>query len=168
MEKERLSRAGFIRLGAVAGAGATLAACGGGGGGAGEPAADEASPAGSEPGGKTSDAVESEGTQAAGAQGGEPIASEADVAVGSAVQFTDGDSGEDGVLVHLESGDFVAYSAVCTHQGCTVQYMDGDLLCPCHGSVFDPADGAAVKNGPANQPLPEIPVEVRDGGVFRA
>jgi Rieske Fe-S protein len=72
------------------------------------------------------------------------------------------------VLVHLESGDFVAYSAVCTHQGCTVAYKNEQLACPCHGSVFDPASGAEVVNGPAQSPLPEIPVEVRGGEVFRA
>jgi Rieske Fe-S protein len=72
------------------------------------------------------------------------------------------------MLVHLESGDFVAYSAVCTHQQCTVAYKNEQLACPCHGSVFDPASGAEVVNGPAQRPLPEIPVEVRDGEVFRA
>ena len=72
------------------------------------------------------------------------------------------------MLVHLESGDFVAYSALCTHQACTVVYQRGRLACPCHGSVFDPENGAEVVNGPAQSPLEEIPVEVRDGEVFRA
>ena len=72
------------------------------------------------------------------------------------------------MLVHLQSGDFVAYSAICTHQGCTVAYNNGQLACPCHGSVFDPAHGAAVVNGPAQRPLPQIPVAVRGGEVFRA
>lgn len=70
------------------------------------------------------------------------------------------------MLVHLENGDFAAYSAVCAHAGCTVAYNDGQLECPCHGSVFDAAKGAAVVTGPANGPLPEILVEVRDGQVF--
>jgi len=78
------------------------------------------------------------------------------------------DSGSPAVLVHLESGDFVAYSAVCTHQGCTVAYKNNKLACPCHGSVFDPVTGGEVVNGPAQRPLPEIPVEVRGGEVFRA
>ena len=46
------------------------------------------------------------------------IASESEVAPGSAVAFKE--SGNPAVLVHLDSGDFVAYSAVCTHQGCKV------------------------------------------------
>lgn len=87
---------------------------------------------------------------------------------GSALEFSDG--GDPAVLVHLENGDFVAYSAVCTHQGCDVAYNqdEGTLDCPCHGSVFDPANGASAESGPAGQPLPEIPVEVRDGAVVRA
>jgi arsenite oxidase small subunit len=94
------------------------------------------------------------------------IASESDVAPGSAVTFKD--AGSPAVLVHLDSGDFVAYSAVCTHQGCTVAYKNGQLACPCHGSVFDPSNGAAVIAGPASQPLPEIPVKVQGDDIVKA
>jgi Rieske Fe-S protein len=88
------------------------------------------------------------------------------VAPGSAVEFEE--SGSPAVLVHLDSGDFVAYSAICTHQQCTVAYQNGQLACPCHGSIFDPANGAAVVSGPAQRPLPEVPVEMQGGEVFRA
>jgi Rieske Fe-S protein len=101
-----------------------------------------------------------------GARGGQAIARTSEVAPGSAAKFED--SGSPAVLVHLNSGDFVAYSAVCTHQQCTVAYRGGQLACPCHGSIFDPANGAAVVSGPARRPLPEVPVEVRGGEVFRA
>lgn len=158
MAEERLSRARFIRLGAALGvgaAGASATACGGGrsaGGGEQAPPPEES-------------------TQATGelAGGGDQtaIASESDVPVDSAIEFT-GDSGQPAVLVHLDSGDFVAYSAICTHQQCKVAYRDGQLACPCHGSVFDPVNGAEVLSGPAPQPLAEIPVEVWDGQVFRA
>jgi arsenite oxidase small subunit len=94
------------------------------------------------------------------------IASESQVAPGSAYKFED--SGNPALLVHLENGDFVAYSAVCTHQGCKVAYQDGNLACPCHGSTFDPANGASVVTGPATRPLPEIPVKVEGGEVVRA
>ncbi len=47
-------------------------------------------------------------------------------------------------------------------------YKNAQLACPCHGSVFDPANGAEVVSGPAQIPLPEIPVEVRNGEVLRA
>jgi Rieske Fe-S protein len=82
------------------------------------------------------------------------------------MKFTN--DGQPAVLVHLESGDFVAYSAVCTHQQCTVAYQDGQLACPCHGSIFDPADSGAVVNGPAQEPLPDIPIQVQNGQVTKA
>jgi cytochrome b6-f complex iron-sulfur subunit len=155
---EKISRERFIRLGSALGVGAavaSLAACGGSG----------------SSGGKQDDSGESKkaGSSAAGGEaqsGGAAIARESEVAPGSAVEFKDG--GQDAVLVHLESGEFAAYSAVCTHQGCTVAYQKGQLACPCHGSVFDPANGAEVVTGPAQSPLPEIPVEVKGGQVLRA
>ena len=69
------------------------------------------------------------------------------------------------MLIHLQNGKIAAYSAVCTHQGCTVAYQDGQLACPCHGSVFDPSNGAVVY-GPAQAPLPKIPIKVQNGGIY--
>jgi cytochrome b6-f complex iron-sulfur subunit len=161
-----ISRERFIRLGAVLGVGAAgasvLAACGGGSGNGG-------SGNGGAAGGK-GDSSGSSGKKAGGgaekqASGGQALARASEVGPGSAAKFED--SGSPAVLVHLESGDFVAYSAVCTHQQCTVAYKNGQLACPCHGSIFDPANGAQVVNGPAQRPLPEIPVEVRGGEVVR-
>jgi nitrite reductase/ring-hydroxylating ferredoxin subunit len=145
-----ISRKTFVHLGATLGvsvAGASvLSACGGAGDGS---------------------ANDSNGGSGGGeAPAGQPIAASSEVESGSAKAFDDG--GNPALLVHLENGDFVAYSATCTHQGCEVAYRDGNLACPCHGSVFDPANGGEVINGPARQPLPEIPVEVRDGEVYRA
>jgi Rieske Fe-S protein len=111
----------------------------------------------------------SEGGRVAQIERGAVIVREADVAPGGAVEFTDEETSEPAILVHLESGDFRAYSAICTHRSCTVNYSSsGELACPCHGSVFDSANGAAVIEGPATRPLQEIPVEVRNGEVFRA
>ncbi len=62
-----------------------------------------------------------------------------------------------------EDGVF-AMSAVCTHLGCTVKYMDAqrEFHCPCHGSVFD-KDGTNIA-GPAPRPLPRLDASVaRDG-----
>jgi Rieske Fe-S protein len=167
LAEERLSRVKFIKLGAALGVGAAgaslVAACGGGGG---EKAGEGT--------GETPGAVEgakeaTEGTKGvAQVESGGAITQESEVEPGSALEFTDETTGQQAVLVHLESGDFAAYSAICTHRGCTVGYSDGNLACPCHGSVFDPANDGAVVNGPATQPLPEIPVEVRNGEVFRA
>ena len=98
---------------------------------------------------------------------GRGIARVSEVPLGSAIEFRDENSGERAVLVHLEDGQFVAYSVVCTHQGCVVLYRDGELVCPCHGSVFDPARGGAAVRGPAREPLQEVEVETEDGKVVR-
>jgi cytochrome b6-f complex iron-sulfur subunit len=166
--EERISRGRFLRLGTALGVGAAsasmLAACGGGGSGSGGSGSGGESGGGS--GGNAGGSTKSGGSKETQASGGQAIAKASAVAPGSAVEFKD--SGQPAVLVHLDSGDFVAYSAVCTHQGCTVAYRGGQLACPCHGSVFDPANGAAVVSGPAGRPLPEVPVEVSGGEVLRA
>jgi cytochrome b6-f complex iron-sulfur subunit len=98
---------------------------------------------------------------------GRPIAEVSEVPLGSAIEFRDDFSGERAVLVHLEGGQFAAYSVVCTHQGCPVSYRDGELICPCHGSVFDPARSGEVVRGPAQKPLQEIEVDAERGKVVR-
>jgi Rieske Fe-S protein len=80
-----------------------------------------------------------------------------------------------GVLVNDEivvtqptAGEWRGFSAVCTHQGCTVASVsDGTINCNCHGSKFSIADGSVV-NGPAQQPLAEQAVAVQDGWVVLA
>lgn len=71
-------------------------------------------------------------------------------------------AGDPAVIVRLADGSYVAFDAVCTHAGCTVQWDSADrvLLCPCHGAAFDPANGAAVLQGPTDQPLASIPIVV--------
>ena len=175
---EKISRERFIRLGTALGVGAacaSLVACGGGtgssGGGSGGGKSGGGDSEGGNYGGGNSGGGDSDGSSKKssggdGGAGGTAIASESEVAPGSAYKFKD--SGNPAFLVHLDNGNFVAYSAICTHQACTVAYKDGNLACPCHGSVFDPADGAAVVAGPAQRPLPEIPVKVEGGEVVRA
>jgi rieske iron-sulfur protein len=65
----------------------------------------------------------------------------------------------------------VAYSAVCTHEGCPVSMWHKEskmLVCACHGSRFDPADRARVVNGPAPRRLPILPLEAVGGVVVAA
>jgi ubiquinol-cytochrome c reductase iron-sulfur subunit len=65
----------------------------------------------------------------------------------------------------------VAYSKVCTHVGCPVALYEAQthhLLCPCHQSTFDIADGAKVIFGPASRPLPQLPITVDDEGYLVA
>jgi rieske iron-sulfur protein len=60
----------------------------------------------------------------------------------------------------------VAYSAICTHTGCDVSEWLREkrvLLCPCHFSTFDPADGARVAEGVAPRPLPALPLALDRG-----
>jgi Rieske Fe-S protein len=57
----------------------------------------------------------------------------------------------------------VAYSGVCTHQGCPVNMWSSDqgaLFCSCHGSMFDPRDAAQVVGGPAPRPLPSLALKI--------
>ncbi len=59
----------------------------------------------------------------------------------------------------------VAYSAVCTHQGCDVTEFVGAekvLMCFCHFSKFNPGDGSVAK-GPATRGLPYVPLAEKDG-----
>jgi Rieske Fe-S protein len=153
-----MSRERFIRLGAAVGLGSAavpfLSACGDGGGSAGDG-----------------------GTPTAGASGGggprvgkgQVIVKKSEVGAGKAFPFVNDETGQQSVLVHLESGESAAYSAVCTHQSCTVAYrpQTRKLACPCHGSVFDPAKSAAVETGPARRPLPEVPIRIEGEEVVR-
>src|SRR6266852_1108872 len=90
------------------------------------------------------------------------IAQVSQVPANSAADFTLPSNGDPGVLVHLDNGKFVAYDAACTHAGCPVSYDPGSklLLCPCHGASFDPAQNAAVVQGPAQTPLASVSINV--------
>jgi rieske iron-sulfur protein len=62
----------------------------------------------------------------------------------------------------------VAYSAVCTHQACPVNMWSkarDAFVCSCHGSIYDPRNGAAVLDGPAPRPLPSLGLRIADGAV---
>ncbi len=70
------------------------------------------------------------------------------------------------VLTKGTDGTIHGFSAVCTHQGCTVNNISGGVIsCPCHGSRFDAQTGAVV-GGPAPAPLPKIAVVVRGTDVY--
>ncbi len=90
------------------------------------------------------------------------IAQVSTVPVNSAVNFTIPSNGDPGVLIHLSNSKFVAYDATCTHAGCPVQYDPSSqhLFCPCHGAEFDPANAAAVVQGPTDTPLQVVSIQV--------
>ncbi len=59
----------------------------------------------------------------------------------------------------------VAYSAICTHQGCPVNMWSDEkkaFVCSCHGSTYNPRDGAAVIWGPAPRPLPSLGLKLEN------
>src|SRR3954466_10856578 len=68
------------------------------------------------------------------------------------------------VVSQPSQGKVVAFSAVCTHQGCTVAPEGKEFDCPCHGSRFDAATGD-VLNGPARDPLPKLSAKVSGDSV---
>jgi thiosulfate dehydrogenase [quinone] large subunit len=74
------------------------------------------------------------------------------------------------LLIHLDNGQFVAYSSICTHAGCQVQFDPSgkDIICPCHGAVYDPYHGAQVLGGPAPFPLQTIPIryDAATGNIY--
>ncbi|MFM9447792.1 Rieske (2Fe-2S) protein [Streptomyces acidiscabies] len=85
------------------------------------------------------------------------LARTSDIPVGGGKIFKD----QKVVVTQPVKGEFKAFSAVCTHQGCTVATVaDGTIDCPCHKSMFGIADGA-VKGGPAPRPLPAKEITVK-------
>ncbi|MET8996629.1 Rieske (2Fe-2S) protein [Amycolatopsis sp. NPDC004169] len=110
----------------------------------------------SEPNGKS-------GTAQAPIAAGTPLVALAEVPVGQA-KAAKAPDGSDVIVARTSESVAAAFSAVCTHQGCTVAPKGADLICPCHGSVFNALTGE-VKQGPANKPLPSVPVKVENGKV---
>ncbi|MET7335476.1 Rieske (2Fe-2S) protein [Nonomuraea sp. NPDC005650] len=125
-----------------------LTACGGG--------TDTAQSAGT---GSESGAPQSSAPQAGGA-----LAKTADIPVGGGTIFKD----QKIVVTQPASGEFKAFSAVCTHNGCTVgSVSDGVIVCPCHNSKFAIADGS-VTDGPADKPLPAQQIKVEGDQITLA
>jgi Rieske Fe-S protein len=88
--------------------------------------------------------------------GGEGLASTSDIPVGGGAVF----EGEEVVVTQPAAGTFKAFSATCTHQGCTVNKVaNGTIDCPCHGSKFAIEDGSVV-DGPASRPLAQRQITV--------
>ncbi|MGW3288915.1 Rieske (2Fe-2S) protein [Streptomyces sp. NPDC001002] len=98
------------------------------------------------------------------ASSGQELAKTTDIPVGGGKIFKD----EKVVVTQPAKGDFKAFSAICTHQGCTVtKVADGTIDCPCHGSKFKIADGS-VAGGPAPSPLPAEQIKVEGNSITLA
>jgi thiosulfate dehydrogenase [quinone] large subunit len=100
---------------------------------------------------------------------GTKIATVSDVPVGSAFKFSDPVSGAPAFMVQPAKGTFLAYSAICTHEGCPVGFDSGQHLfaCPCHGAQFDGTTGAVLR-GPAQSPLQKFNVTVSGTDLYIA
>ncbi len=65
----------------------------------------------------------------------------------------------------------VAYSAICTHEGCPISGQHENprmAVCNCHGSTFDVGNNGVVVQGPAVRRLAMLPVTIADGQLVVA
>ncbi|MER6620214.1 MULTISPECIES: Rieske (2Fe-2S) protein [unclassified Streptomyces] len=161
------SASGPARRTVVAAAGAAglavaLTACGGSDDDTSGSSADSGSTGASSDGG-------GDGTSGGGSGGGEnagadPLASTADIPEGGGKVFAD----RKVVVTQPTAGEFKAFSATCTHQGCAVKSIaDGVINCPCHNSNFSITDGS-VQSGPATKPLPAVEITVSGDSITLA
>jgi Rieske Fe-S protein len=103
----------------------------------------------------------SSGMTSAGAAEADVLATTSEIPVGGGKVFT----AQKVVVTQPDSGEFKAFSAVCTHMGCIVnQVANGTIDCPCHGSQFSIKDGAVV-GGPAPSPLPAESIKVTGNDI---
>ncbi|MFK0219223.1 Rieske (2Fe-2S) protein [Streptomyces vinaceus] len=148
-----------LAAGAATLAGTVLSGCGSDGGT--EAAADNAP--GSAPG--SAQGEPSAGAAAGGGAGtGQALAQTADIPVGGGKVFKD----QKVVVTQPMAGQFKAFSATCTHQGCSVATVkDGNIVCPCHQSLFKISDGS-VAGGPATRPLAAAKIAVEGDKITLA
>jgi Rieske Fe-S protein len=148
----RTTRRTVLAGAAGTGAAVALAACGGTGGGS-KPgsAATTSQSSGPAPGGVAS----------GGPAPGPALAQASDIPVGGGKIF----GTEKVVVTQPAAGQFKAFTALCTHAGCTVgSVSNGTINCPCHGSMFSISDGS-VKGGPAPRPLAAKQVNVSGSSI---
>ncbi|MFD5507240.1 Rieske (2Fe-2S) protein [Streptomyces sp. NPDC059761] len=149
-----------LAAGAATLAGTVLSGCGSDGGT--EAAADNAP--GTAPG--DVQAQPSAGAAAGGGAGGggQALAQTSDIPVGGGKVFKD----QKVVVTQPMAGQFKAFSATCTHQGCSVATVkDGNIVCPCHQSLFKISDGT-VAGGPATRPLAAAKIAVEGDKISLA
>ncbi|MEV5002317.1 Rieske (2Fe-2S) protein [Nocardioides sp. LML1-1-1.1] len=138
-----------------------LAACGDDGGTtAGDPATSEAPTSSGAPSSAATTETATGGSSAAA----DGLVAAADVPVGGGVILKD----DEIVVTQPEAGEFKAFSAICTHQGCLVSSVeDSKIVCACHGSTFDITDGSP-QGGPAQTALSAVKVSVSGDQVVES
>lgn len=88
------------------------------------------------------------------------------ITVGQAISVTL-PNGQPGIVARPNADSAVCFSAICTHEGCTVAPQGARLVCPCHHSEYNALTGAVLQ-GPAPRPLPKVDVTVTNGQVITA
>jgi nitrite reductase/ring-hydroxylating ferredoxin subunit len=138
-----------------------VSACGSGGSSSSSAGANAGAPPATTGAGSAPSSASGGGSSTAGAQGS-ALATTSEIPVGSGKIFTS----EKVVVTQPNSGDFKAFSAVCTHMGCIVSTIsNGTIDCPCHGSQYSISTGAVV-GGPAPSPLPAQAIKVTGSNIF--
>ena len=102
-------------------------------------------------------------TASAGGSAAREVAKLADIPVGGSISASL--DGKPILVSQPTEGSVVAFSAICTHQGCVVKPVGGEFDCPCHQSRFDGATGQVI-DGPAPSPLEKVQVRVAGGAVL--
>lgn len=80
---------------------------------------------------------------------------------GQAATYSDPGDGSPDILIRDSAGNLKAFSAVCTHAGCTVGYENGTIVCPCHGGEYNAETGEVIAGPP---PAPLEPKKVVEAG----
>ncbi|EID52594.1 Rieske (2Fe-2S) protein [Saccharomonospora xinjiangensis] len=107
-----------------------------------------------------------QGGQSQPAPKGARLAGLDEVPIGTARPVTTPD-GHKIIISRRSENEVAGFSAVCTHQGCTVAPEPEQLRCPCHNSLFDKFTGA-VRGGPADAPLRPINVAIEGDDIVTA
>jgi len=138
-----------------------VSACGSGGSGSSSAGTTSGAPPATAGAGSAPSSASGGGGSTAGAQGS-ALTTTSEIPVGSGKIFTS----EKVVVTQPNSGDFKAFSAVCTHMGCIVSTIsNGTIDCPCHGSQYSISTGAVV-GGPAPSPLAAQTIKVTGSNIF--
>jgi thiosulfate dehydrogenase (quinone) large subunit len=78
-----------------------------------------------------------------------------------AATYADPSDGSPDILIREADGSLKAFSAICTHAGCTVGYEGGTIVCPCHGGEYSAETGEVIAGPP---PSPLTPKKVLEAG----
>ncbi|PWI05566.1 Rieske (2Fe-2S) protein [Streptomyces sp. NWU339] len=149
------ARRTVVAAAGAAGLAVALTACGGS-----DDASDSSAGSGASSGPQDNNETSSGGSGGGNAAGAE-LAAVADIPEGGGKVFADSKV----VVTQPTAGEFKAFSATCTHQGCAVKSVaDGVINCPCHNSNFSITDGS-VQGGPATAPLPSVEITVSGDSI---